>query len=79
MECVFCKIGKGEIPSKKIYENDGAIAFLDIDPLSEGHTLIIPRKHFVKSSEMGKEDWINVADALHHSIKLIVEKLYRSI
>ncbi len=45
-ECVFCKIIKGEIPSFKIYEDDIAIAFLDIRPLNPGHTLVIPRKHY---------------------------------
>lgn len=46
-ECVFCKIIKGEIPCTKIYENDYTIAFLDINPVVKGHTLVIPKKHFV--------------------------------
>jgi len=45
-DCVFCKIVKGEIPSYKIYENDQFLAFLSIDPLSPGHTLVIPKKHY---------------------------------
>lgn len=44
--CVFCKIVKGEIPSYKIYENDDVLAFLDIAQLTNGHTLIIPKKHY---------------------------------
>ena len=46
MECIFCKIAKGEIPSHTIYEDDIVKVFLDIDPDSNGHSLIIPKKHF---------------------------------
>ncbi len=45
--CLFCKISRGEIPSKKIKESDNFIAILDIYPKAESHTLIIPKKHFV--------------------------------
>jgi len=44
--CVFCRIVKGEIPSCKIYEDDDVFAFLDIAPISVGHTLVIPKKHY---------------------------------
>ncbi len=46
MDCLFCKIINGEIPCFKVYENEFVLAFLDIDPKSAGHTLIIPKKHF---------------------------------
>ena len=45
--CIFCQIVKGEIPSYKLYENKNFLAFLDIKPVSVGHTLIIPKKHSV--------------------------------
>jgi len=45
-ECIFCKIAKNEIPSKKIYEDNDVLAFLDINPANPGHTLIISKKHF---------------------------------
>lgn len=45
-ECLFCKIVAGEIPCYKIYEDDKYLAFLDIYPLTQGHTLVIPKKHF---------------------------------
>lgn len=45
MDCIFCKIAKGEIPSYKIYEDKNLIAFLDIKPFTKGHTLIIPKRH----------------------------------
>src|SRR3989344_7017170 len=46
MDCVFCKIVKWETPSQRVYEDDGYIAFLDINPVNFGHTLIIPREHY---------------------------------
>ena len=45
MDCVFCKIVKGELPSHKVYEDDKFIAFLDIKPLTKGNTLVVPKKH----------------------------------
>lgn len=46
MQCVFCKIVKGEIPSYKVYEDENFLAFLDINPESPGHTQVIPKKHY---------------------------------
>lgn len=43
--CIFCKIVKGEVPSYKVYEDDHFLAFLDINPESPGHTLVIPKEH----------------------------------
>ena len=45
-DCIFCKIVKGEIPADKVYEDDDFLAFLDIHPVSIGHTLIIPKTHY---------------------------------
>ncbi|MBR9689907.1 MAG: HIT family protein [Candidatus Altiarchaeota archaeon] len=75
MDCIFCKFVTGEIPVKKLYENEGAVAFLDISPLSKGHSLVIPKKHFVKSFEMDSQAWASVADAISQTSKLLVEKL----
>ena len=44
-DCIFCAIAAGEIPSFRIYEDDAVIAYLDINPVSEGHTLVIPKVH----------------------------------
>jgi histidine triad (HIT) family protein len=46
MDCLFCKIIAGEIPAEKIYEDDKVLAFLDINPVTYGHTLIIPKEHY---------------------------------
>ena len=45
MDCIFCKIVSGEIPSEKVYENDKVIAFKDINPMAPVHILIIPKEH----------------------------------
>lgn len=45
MDCLFCKLVAGEIPSYKIYEDDKVLAFLDIKPFTTGHTLVIPKDH----------------------------------
>ena len=44
-DCIFCKIIAGEIPAEKVYEDDKILAFLDINPVTSGHTLIIPKEH----------------------------------
>jgi len=45
-DCLFCKIIEGKIPCTKVYENDKVLAFLDISPVSKGHTLVLPKKHY---------------------------------
>ena len=45
-DCIFCRIANHQLPAYKIYEDDHFLAFLDIYPLCDGHTLIIPKKHF---------------------------------
>jgi histidine triad (HIT) family protein len=44
--CIFCKIGRGEIPAYKIYEDKDFLGFLDINPHTKGHTLVIPKQHY---------------------------------
>ncbi|KPK99889.1 MAG: hypothetical protein AMK75_06210 [Planctomycetes bacterium SM23_65] len=55
-DCIFCKIVKGEIPSAKVYEDEQCLAFLDIGPLSWGHTLIVPKKHYERITEMPADE-----------------------
>lgn len=47
-DCPFCLIARGDIPAAKVYENDHVLAFLDINPLADGHTLVIPKQHAAK-------------------------------
>ncbi len=52
MDCLFCKLRDGLIPSHKIYEDDSVLAFLDIAPVNYGHTLVIPKKHYSNYEEI---------------------------
>lgn len=51
-DCIFCKIRDGQLPSAKIYEDDELLAFLDITPINPGHTLVIPKQHYVDIRDM---------------------------
>ena len=55
-DCLFCRIIKGEIPSKKVFEDDRVFAFEDIDPKAPTHVLIIPKDHIVDVKEAKAED-----------------------
>ena len=55
-DCIFCKIVAGEIPSKKIYEDESAFAFRDINPQAPTHALVIPRKHIASLDAAGEAD-----------------------
>lgn len=56
MDCIFCKIIKGDIPSKKVYEDDLALAFHDISPIAPVHVLVIPKKHIASVLDIAEED-----------------------
>ncbi len=56
MDCLFCKIIAGEIPSKKIYEDEKVFAFYDIDPKAPVHFLVVPKKHISAPSEITEAD-----------------------
>ncbi len=56
VECLFCKIANGEISTLKVYEDSLNIAFLDVNPSSLGHTIIIPKKHYQKLEEMPENE-----------------------
>jgi histidine triad (HIT) family protein len=54
-DCLFCNMVAGQIPVAKIYEDDVILAFLDIGPISDGHTLVIPKQHFEKLHDCPSE------------------------
>lgn len=56
MDCLFCKIIEGSIPSTKVYENEHVLAFLDIAPAAPTHILIIPKKHIATMNDVTRED-----------------------
>ena len=56
MDCIFCQIRDGQIPSTRVYEDERTIAFMDINPLNEGHCLVIPRGHAPTIFEVADAD-----------------------
>ncbi len=54
-DCIFCKIASGEIPSRKLYEDDDFIVIMDLNPTSKGHSLIIPKEHYANLFELDEE------------------------
>jgi histidine triad (HIT) family protein len=65
MDCIFCGIVRGDIPSVKVYEDDRTFAFMDINPLNEGHLLIIPKTHAATIHEMSEADFAAVMSVTH--------------
>ena len=63
-DCLFCKIIKGEVPSKKVYENDYVYAFYDIAPAAPVHVLVIPKKHIVSVNDITEENVEYVAEIM---------------
>ena len=61
MDCIFCKIAAGEIPSSKIYEDDKILAFRDINPEAKVHVLVIPKEHIPSMDAVTEENCAVVA------------------
>jgi histidine triad (HIT) family protein len=74
-DCIFCKIINKEIPTNIIYENDKVLAFLDISPVSLGHTLIIPKKHFVNIFDI-EENYLFEIIKIAKKIALAYKKIF---
>ena len=71
MDCIFCKIINGDIPSYTVYENEYVKFFLDVNPINMGHTLIVPKKHFKDAYDI-TEEYIS---EIHKASKIILELL----
>jgi histidine triad (HIT) family protein len=65
-DCVFCRIGSGEASADRLYEDERTLAFLDIHPAGEGHTLIIPKEHAQDVWDVDPELWEAVWRTSHH-------------
>ncbi|HOZ53769.1 MAG TPA: HIT domain-containing protein [Bacilli bacterium] len=76
MDCIFCKIISGEIPSNKIYEDNNVITFLDIHPDSNGHTLIVPKKHITDIYDIDDQTLLYINESIKMVSKLLKDKLY---
>ncbi|MEB3100695.1 histidine triad nucleotide-binding protein [Ferviditalea candida] len=74
MDCIFCKIIDGQVPSNKVYEDDKVMAFHDIQPQSAVHVLIIPKKHIPSVNDVQDGDWELFAD-IHSAAVHIAKEL----
>ena len=75
MECIFCKIVNNESPSYTIYEDEIVKVFLNINPSSDGHLLIIPKKHFTNLSDIDLDTLNHINKVSKNMYKLLKEKL----
>lgn len=74
-ECIFCKIIEGEIPSKKLYEDDKVIVIMDVNPVVDGHSLIIPKVHVTDFKEMTPELIAHVYSVASEITDMLMDKL----
>ena len=74
MDCIFCKIAAGEIPSTKVYEDDTVVAFNDLDPQAPVHVLIIPKEHIASAAEINESNSAVVAHIFEVAAKIAAEK-----
>ena len=74
--CIFCKIIKGDIPSFTIYEDENVKVFLDINPVSDGDCLIIPKKHYVNIKDIDLDTLTNINEVSKKIYSLLKEKLH---
>jgi len=75
MDCIFCKIINGDIPSYTVYEDEYVKCFLDVNPISNGHTLIVPKKHFTDINDIEMEYLSKVNLASKKIVNLLNDKL----
>lgn len=75
-ECPFCQIIAGKAPARKVYEDEHTLAFLDLNPISRGHTLVIPKKHVEWFTDIEPED--GIAGPFLKSCYVVARKLKRA-
>ena len=75
MDCIFCKIINGDIPSYKLYEDEFVLCFLDINPESNGHCLIIPKEHYLDLDVIDENILNHIMKTSKKIKKLLEEKL----
>lgn len=72
-DCIFCAIAAGDIPATKVHEDDRTVAFLDINPLSTGHTLVIPKAHATKLEDADPADAAAVIQTAQRLVPALCE------
>ena len=75
MNCVFCNIVEGKIPSNTVYEDEIVKVMMDINPVSNGHLLIIPKKHFTNLTDIDMDTLMHIQKTAKEMFKLLKDKL----
>lgn len=73
MDCVFCKIISGDIPSSKVYEDEWVVAFKDLEPQAPVHVLIVPKEHIASAAEITAENSFLIAKVFEAAAKIAKE------
>lgn len=73
--CIFCKILNGEIPSRRLYEDDKVIVIMDVNPKVDGHSLVIPKEHVVDFKEVSDELLAHMFDVARAMTDKLMTKL----
>ena len=76
MDCIFCKIVNGEIPSYTLYEDDIVKVFLDVNPDTNGHTLIVPKKHYTDLFDIDDNTLMHIMNTAKKINQLLSDKLH---
>jgi histidine triad (HIT) family protein len=75
-KCVFCSIVEGSIPARIVREDERTLAFLDINPMTAGHTLVIPRRHAIDLDDVESDDLRAMTSAAHDVARRMRESLH---
>ena len=73
--CIFCEIVAGNIPGKKVYEDDDVLAILDISQTTKGHTLVMPKKHYENFLEMPENEFGKLMETVQKASRKVVNNL----
>lgn len=71
MDCIFCKIAKGQIKARTILETQKSLAFLDAFPLAPGHSLVIPKNHYEKIQDMSSVDNADLFETVRKTVSMV--------
>ncbi|CAK7002715.1 MAG: Purine nucleoside phosphoramidase [Peptostreptococcus russellii] len=73
MDCIFCKLANGEIPTNMVYEDEKVAAFKDMSPVTPVHILVVPKKHYASLEDISYEEMDIIAD-IHRAIRKIADQ-----
>ena len=73
MDCIFCKLANGEIPTNLVYEDENVAAFKDMNPATPHHILVVPKKHYSSLEDISLEE-MGIMAEIHKAIRKVAEK-----